>query len=140
MTRRSAHVLPVRRLHVLYVEPDENLRDAVTDVLLGDGYVVTPVANRGAALGVLAAAGPDQLPEVCVIDPHDDGAVLEELHSKPDRYARVAVVTLSFGMDPQPQADVEVRRPYTVLDLERSITAALTKKGHQPEPNGPHAT
>jgi hypothetical protein len=32
-----------------------------------------------------------------------------------------------------------VRRPYTVLDLERSITAALQKKGHQPEPDGPHA-
>jgi hypothetical protein len=75
---------------------------------------------------MLVAAAPDDLPGVCIVDANDDRAVLDELASDV-RYRDVGVVTVSHGSDDLSAADVDLKRPHSLADLEQAVELALTK-------------
>jgi hypothetical protein len=51
----------------------------------------------------------------------------------------MALVTLSFGLDPVAQADVDVHRPFRLEDLLQAVRVALERHGFPLDDGSSHA-
>lgn len=133
----SRHQLSrMRRPRVLVLEHHRDLRDALVDALLDEGYVVTPAPTAAAALSAIATAGDDQLPDAVVVDAQDGAGLVSQLRRQP-RLAGIASVTLSCAFDPPSEADADVRRPFRLEELLEAVRVALARRlraGDQPAP------
>ncbi len=126
----------MRRPRVLVLEHHRDLRDALVDALLDEGYVVTPAPTAAAAMVAIATAGDDQLPDAVVVDAQDGAGLVAQLRQQP-RFAGIASVTLSFAFDPPSGADADVRRPFRLEDLLDAVRLALARRlaaGDHPTP------
>jgi DNA-binding response OmpR family regulator len=118
----------MRPPRVLVLEHHRDLREALVEALLDEGYVVTPTATLGAALLAMSSAGDEQLPDAVVFDTQDGSELLTEIRRE-RRYAKIALVTLSFAFDPLSDADADVRRPFRLDDLLTAVRGALQRRG-----------
>ncbi len=117
----------MRRTRVLVLEHHRDLRDALVEALLDEGYVVTPAPTSAVALVAMNTAGDEQLPDAVVVDAQDGAALVAEMR-RDARYGGIAVVTLSFAFDPPSDADADVRRPFRLEDLLRAVQSALERR------------
>lgn len=116
------------RRRVLVLEHHRDLREALVEALLDEGYVVTPAPSAQAALAAVQSAAPAQLPDVLVVDACDGRDLLAVIRADA-RYRGVAVVTLSFRFDPPSDADVDVRRPFRLEDFLAGVRRAADLHG-----------
>ena len=98
------------------------------EALLDEGYLVTPASTLSGALLAMERAGDGQLPDAVVLDTQDGHDLVAKVRSS-ERYANVALVTLSFSFDPPSHADVDVRRPFRLDDLLEAVREALRLHG-----------
>jgi two-component system OmpR family response regulator len=117
----------MRRPRILVLEHHRDLREALVEALLDEGYVVTPAPSAAAGLLAVRTAGDDQLPDVAVVDAQDGGDLVRELRAQP-RFSGIGVVSLRFPFDPRVESDVDVRRPFRLDDLLAGVRAALDRR------------
>jgi CheY-like chemotaxis protein len=109
---------------ILVVEDHVDSREALCEVLRGDGYAVTPVADGAAALAYLRA---QPRPALVLLDlkmPGMDGWQVIETLSRDPELADVRVVVLSGaskGALPPSGAVAVVRKPIDVDDLLTAV-------------------
>jgi response regulator RpfG family c-di-GMP phosphodiesterase len=121
----------MQRSHVLLVEADADLRDVLFEALRDGGYRVTRRRNAKAALRTLLRDGHQHRPpDLCLVDVAEGCAVLDELASNEERYARTAIVTFVSGPDPDLYADVDVdlRLLHSLSKLERAVETAIGER------------
>jgi len=86
--------------HILVVEDNQDLREAVCEVLADEGYPVVAAANGRQALDVLANGSPPCLMLLDLMMPVMDGwQVLEALAEKAAPAARFPIIVLSAARD-----------------------------------------
>ncbi len=123
----------MHRAHVLVLEHHRDLREALVEALLYEGYLVTPAASAGPALEVVRGAGDAQLPDAVVVDAVDGAQLAAEVRRDP-RLAGTAVVVLRFPFQRPVECDAEVRRPFRLDDLLAAVDRALRAHGASPAP------
>ncbi len=111
------------RGRILVLEHHRDLREALVEALLDEGYVVTPAPTVEDARQAIRTAADSQLPDVVVVDAGDGRDLIAALRSDP-RTSHVATVALSFRFDPPTAADVEVRRPFRLDDFLAAVHRA----------------
>src|SRR5437870_2738683 len=85
---------------ILVVEDDEDIREAIGEILLEEGYVIAFAENGQHALEVLADLKRPCLLLVDLVMPHMDGWDLMSALSKNDRFATIPVVVMSATEHP----------------------------------------
>jgi CheY-like chemotaxis protein len=118
----------MRRAHVLVLEHHRDLREALVEALLYEGYLVTPCATGSSALATVREASDAQLPDAVLLDAVDGAELAAELRRNA-RYAQVAVVVLRFAFQPPIECDADVRRPFRLDDLLDAVARALQLRG-----------
>jgi CheY-like chemotaxis protein len=119
MTTAANIALPVQ--HVLVIEDDYDIRDALTAVLRGEGYEVTSCAHGREALDWLESSR--RVPHAIVLDlmmPVMNGWQFLAECRRDERLARVPVIVLSAHAgfdDVKVTADACFRKPIRLDDL-----------------------
>lgn len=124
---------------VLIVEDDENLRVALADNLVDEGYFVRTAATCAAARAALDAAPRDAPFDVVVLDlmlPDGDGYELCRQLRRDARPARVLMLTARTLEDDlvrgfEEGADDYLKKPYRLRELLARV-AALARRGASP--------
>ena len=106
---RPASVAPesspdVQRAHVLVIDDDADIREALTGVLSDNGLIVHAVGNGREALGYLAL---NPLPRVILLDlmmPIMDGAQFREAQLADARLASIPIIVVSAAHDASNQS------------------------------------
>ena len=125
---RQGEARPAPGRHVLLVEDDDDIREALRGLLEGEGYQVSEAPNGADGLAILAAANP--LPCVALVDlmmPILDGwQFLERVREDP-RFAGLEVVVITAATEPQiPVGPVVLRKPFSVDALLAAVARACT--------------
>jgi CheY-like chemotaxis protein len=111
--------------HVLVVEDDADIREAVDELLTGEGYRVTGVTNGAEALAHL---GEGVLPDLVLLDmrmPKLDGhAFLERVRAVPS-WQHLKIVVVSAELDRPTGVTGYVRKPFDIAILLKEIARAL---------------
>jgi two-component system, OmpR family, response regulator MprA len=107
---------------VLVVEDEPDIRDALSETLVDEGYEVVSASDGAAALSLLNG----QLPEVAVVDlmmPGMDGyAFLRECRAHPrGDQMRVVVITASSRVDQDLDVEVVLTKPFDLAELVETL-------------------
>ncbi len=127
---------PTRSCHVLLVEDDHDLRDALTDALTRAGHRVSPVADGDAALRAIQTTRPD----VIVLDlmmPTMDGWQFRVEQKRDPAIARIPVVAMSASASSTAaavDADLYLRKPVDARTLVRAIADVMEARARLDEP------
>ena len=122
--------------HVLLVEDDHELREALTEALTSAGHRVTAVPDGGTALQSMRTA----LPDVIVLDlmmPVMDGWQFRVEQKRDAILAQVPVVAISASTSAAAaavDADVYIRKPVDAKSLLRAIEDVLGVRARRLEP------
>ena len=109
----------VRMRRVLIIEDDEDIRGALSEVLLSERYVVT---EAGDGLEGLRSARA-QRPDIILLDlmmPRMDGWAFREAQRKDARLATIPIVIISACLEDQVHglgAVAHLHKPFEVSDL-----------------------
>lgn len=129
---------------ILLVEDDDAIREALTDVLADQGYVVQSAENGARALDLLLAG---LRPQVILLDlmmPVMDGWQLLERLVAADELQQIPVVTVSAARAPCPKGACQsLRKPLDVEDLLGAVERHRQPDGPPdaaclPERSSPH--
>jgi CheY-like chemotaxis protein len=120
-----------RTVHILVVEDDQDVRDAVLEVLEDEGFLAAGVANGFEALAYLG--NPMRPPDLILLDlimPHMDGFQFREAQLKNPRLANIPVAVftaheLAENKAAQLGASGFVRKPLKIGALLDLIEQAL---------------
>ena len=112
---------------ILIVEDDEFIREALTELLQGEGYQIAIAQNGQIGIDFLKSA--KELPSLILLDlmmPVKDGFTFREEQLSDDRLNKVPVLVMSA--DPSMlikkdrlKANVYMRKPLELSDMLRSI-------------------
>jgi CheY-like chemotaxis protein len=86
-----------RRAHILLVEDDLSIRDALCELLAEEGFEVACASNGAEALDRLTAGDPPVLILLDLMMPVMDGFAFRSAQREDPRLARIPVVVLSAG-------------------------------------------
>lgn len=117
-----------RHPHVLVVEDDRDIREALTDVIDGQGLAVTAARDGVEALAALREGPP---PSAVFLDKHmprlDGAAVLEAMRSDPG-LARIPVVWMTADGSETPPGTEPLEKPF---EMERllAVLGTLSEAG-----------
>jgi CheY-like chemotaxis protein len=100
---------------ILVVEDNDDIREAIGELLENEGYTVALAQNGEHALGLLAQLPRPALLLVDLIMPHMDGWQLLNVLSRDDRLATIPVVVMSAAAQP---ATGQLRTLKKPIDLE----------------------
>jgi DNA-binding response OmpR family regulator len=112
---------------ILIVEDDESIREALMDLLQGEGYLISVAANGQIGIDFLRQA--EELPSLILLDlmmPVKDGFTFREEQLGDDRLNKVPVLVMSA--DPtmltkkdRLKANVYMKKPLEISQMLRSI-------------------
>jgi two-component system, chemotaxis family, chemotaxis protein CheY len=126
------------RKTVLLVEDDAEIRDALQDILEGEGYDVIPAGNGHQALEFLRVSRPVR-PDVVILDimmPIVDGRqVLEAMQAEQDLAQIPVIVVSAMTRDKPVGATAFMQKPIAIGALFEMVRA-FTKDGLPP--SSPH--
>jgi CheY-like chemotaxis protein len=125
--RRDGMRAAMAARHILVVDDEPDIRDAIGEALADEGYVVETAANGMDALHWLRSA--ETIPDLVLLDmimPQLDGrAFLDEIN-KLARFATLPVVVFSASQDADlPQVRGWARKPFDLDDLLALIRRVL---------------
>lgn len=111
--------------HILLVDDDEDLRDAIQGFLDDRGYAAVTARNGAHALEVLAAS---TLPDVAVVDAYmlvmDGVELIERMRADP-RFAKIPVIMISASTTIRPPSGTTLLSKVGLRDtLLRAIDRA----------------
>ena len=113
---------------VLVVDDEDDVRDAIADVLLLDGHKVVAVENGEQAVGALAVA----VPRAVVTDlsmPIRDGASLIARLRGNQRTRKIPICVVSADSTTAPVGTVSLRKPFELSELRDAVRRALDGDG-----------
>lgn len=110
---------------VLVVEDDDEIRELVCDLLVGEGYLALPASNGRVALEAMERAVPDLVLLDLMMPVMNGWQLLDEMKRRP-QLEPVPVVVVS-ALDQQPNGVVgQIRKPF---DLDALL--AMVERSHR---------
>ncbi len=123
---------------ILVVEDDEDIREAIGEILLEEGYDVALAENGQEALEKLAELQRPCLLLVDLVMPEMDGLDLMAALSKNDRLATIPVVVMSAAPHPERVVNTTVVKKPIDLNIMLQIVRdhCCGQSGPEPHPAG----
>jgi len=122
---------------LLYVEDDDDIRDAITDVLSSEGFDVTAVSTAEDALGALVRSNF----QILLTDyqlPGENAAWLLRQAKANDHLLKTPVIILSANRHPEGvEGYVLLQKPVDLDVLSAALNQALSDGGHPELPLSP---
>jgi CheY-like chemotaxis protein len=106
---------------VLVVDDDDNLRETICDMLVGEGYKALAACNGQEALSVLRANAPPCLILLDLMMPVMNGWEFLDAQIKDPVLALIPVVVLSASHDPAGPAVTKITKPVDFKTLAQAI-------------------
>jgi CheY-like chemotaxis protein len=130
---------------ILVVDDDEDIREALVDVLGDAGYPVRVAASGSEALEVLAASPPPALILLDLMMPGMDGFAFRAAQAADARIASVPVVIISAGGSVAADAKrlgvtSYLQKPMKLEVVLREVGSRYAAAGAAPSPPAPRAS